>query len=97
MTHRAPAPPVWFIAIAFASAVGGMTLISPALPLVMADTGGTSTAVQLLLTAYLIALSAGQLIYGTVSDWLGRRPVLLFGAVLFSLGGIAAVFSNTIE
>lgn len=97
MTLRAPAPPVWFIAIAFASAVGGMTLISPALPLVMADTGSSSASVQMLLTAYLVALSAGQLIYGTVSDWLGRRPVLLFGAMLYSLGGIIAFFAETIE
>lgn len=97
MTQRAPAPPVWFIAIAFASGVGGMTLISPALPLVMADTGSSSTSVQMLLTAYLVALSVGQLIYGTVSDWLGRRPVLLFGALLYSLGGIVAVFAESIE
>lgn len=97
MIQRAPAPPVWFIAIAFASAVGGMTLISPALPLVMADTGSSSAAVQMLLTAYLVALAVGQLIYGTVSDWLGRRPVLLFGALIYSLGGVTAIFAESIE
>ena len=97
MTHRAPAPPIWFIAVAFASAVGGMTLISPALPLVMADMGSSPASVQMLLTAYLVALAAGQLVYGTVSDWLGRRPVLLFGALLYSLGGFIAIFAETIE
>ena len=97
MTQRAPAPPIWFISLTIASGVAGMTLISPALPLVMADMGSSSAAVQMLLTAYLVALAAGQLVYGTVSDCLGRRPILLFGALIYSLGGFIAIFAESIE
>ncbi len=97
MPQRAPAPPIWFISLTIASGVAGMTLVSPALPLVMADLGASSAAVQMLLTAYLIALAAGQLVYGTVSDCLGRRPVLLFGATIYSLGGFIAIFAESIE
>jgi len=74
-----------------------MTLISPALPLVMADLGSSSAAVQMLLTVYLVALAAGQLVYGTVSDSLGRRPILLFGALIYSLSGFIAIFAESIE
>ncbi len=97
MIERAAAPPIWFISLTIASGVAGMTLISPALPLVMADMGSSSAAVQMLLTAYLVALAAGQLVYGTVSDCLGRRPVLLFGATIYSLGGFIAIFAESIE
>ena len=97
MTQRAPAPPIWFISLTIASGVAGMTLISPALPLVMEDLGSSSAAVQMLLTVYLVALAAGQLVYGTVSDCLGRRPILLFGALIYSLSGFIAIFAESIE
>jgi len=57
----------------------------------------SSEAVQQLLSVYMIALALGQLIYGPVSDRVGRRPVLLLGALLFSFAGIAAMFSQSIN
>lgn len=52
---------------------------------------------QQLLTAYMIALAAGQLICGPLSDRFGRRPVMLFGALLYCSGGTAATVSDSIE
>jgi MFS transporter, DHA1 family, multidrug resistance protein len=46
---------------------------------------GTS---QLTITLYLIGLAIGQLLYGPVSDRLGRRPVLLAGLSLFTAASI---------
>ncbi|MFT6875373.1 MAG: DHA1 family bicyclomycin/chloramphenicol resistance-like MFS transporter [Granulosicoccus sp.] len=96
-TQRAAAPPIWFLALCTASAVVGLTLLSPALPLIKTELNVSSEAVQQLLTVYMITLAFGQLIYGPVSDRFGRRPVLLFGAVLFSLAGIATLFSQSIN
>ena len=78
---------MWLIALTVASAVMGLTLLTPALPLIRGDLGASSGAVQQLLTVYLVALAVGQLVYGTVSDRIGRRPILLFGALLYGLGG----------
>lgn len=88
---------MWFIALSVASAVMGLTLLSPALPMIKQGMSASNAAVQQLLTVYLIALAVGQLIYGTLSDRYGRRPVLLFGAMLYGFSGVAALFVSTIE
>jgi len=38
----------------------------------------------------------GQLIYGPISDRVGRRPILLIGAALFSVAGTMAMFTQDI-
>ena len=90
------APPVWFLAISSAVAVIGLTILTPALPLVKTELGVSSSAVQQLLTVYMIALAVGQLIFGSLSDRFGRRPILLLGAVMYTAGCILATFSTDI-
>lgn len=85
------------IALIVASGVMGLTIVAPALPLIQQDLNTSSDAVQQLLTLYLYALAAGQLAYGTISDRTGRRPVLLFGALLYALGAAAALFATNVE
>jgi DHA1 family bicyclomycin/chloramphenicol resistance-like MFS transporter len=67
----------------------GMHLIIPALPDTARGLGVSAGAIQLTITLYLIGLAIGQLLYGPISDRLGRRPVLLGGLALFTLAGIA--------
>ncbi len=54
------------------------------------------SAIQEVLTVYLIALAIGSLIVGALSDSYGRRPVLIGGMVLFALASIGALYSSTI-
>ncbi len=75
----------------------GLTILAPILPLIKAGLETSSSAVQQLLTSYLIALAVGQLVWGPLSDRYGRRPVLLIGAVMFSLGGLAVVVTNDVK
>ncbi|MFK7859284.1 MAG: multidrug effflux MFS transporter [Granulosicoccus sp.] len=93
--HRTP--PVWFLAMCTASAVVGLTLLTPTLPLIKTELDVSSEAVQLLLSAYLFALAVGQLFCGPLSDKTGRRPVMLVGALLFSVAGVVAMFTHSIE
>ena len=52
--------------------------------------------VQWSLTLYLLAFSAGQLIYGPLSDRWGRKPVLFLGLAVYALGSLLASGADTI-
>jgi len=89
-------PPIWFLALCTANAVVGLTMLTPTLPLIKSELQVSDESVQQLLSAYLIALAIGQLFFGPVSDRTGRRPVILVGALLFSVTGFAAMFTQSI-
>src|SRR5262245_42096113 len=66
------------------TAIGPTTLniLVPALPQLSLRLGADIAVVQLTVSVYLLALAAGQLVMGPLSDRFGRRPVLLSGLAL---------------
>lgn len=56
----------------------------------------TSTAlIQLTLSTYILILGLGQIVFGPLSDRIGRRPVVLGGAALFAVASFyLAMASN---
>lgn len=67
----------------------GMDLYLPAVPALPQRLGASPGEVQLTLAAYLAFLGAGQLVFGPLSDRIGRRPVLLGGALAFAVASLA--------
>ena len=61
-----------------------MDIYLPVVPAMPAILGTTPDVVQLTLSLYMIVLGLGQIVFGPISDRIGRRPVLLGGAVLFA-------------
>lgn len=59
----------------------------PALPSIGQSLGADIDAVQLSLMVFFIALGLGQLLYGPISDMVGRKPPLYFGLGLFAVAG----------
>ena len=84
------------LALANASVVVGMGLITPSITIIKADFNLTSDMVQLTLTVFIIAAGIGQLVFGFLSDRYGRRPILLTGSFLFFASSITSVFSPNI-
>lgn len=68
-------------------------LYLPALPDIARAFGAGTGALQWTLSAFLAGFCLGMLVYGPVSDAVGRRPVLLFGIVLFVLASLACAFA----
>ena len=66
-------------------------LVFPALPAVAGSLHLSTEQVQLLVSGYLFSFGASQLIYGPLSDVLGRRPVLLAGLLIAASGLAVAV------
>ena len=91
------APPLWLLALTVSGANIGMALMTPAIPLLRGELSATGDEAQLVLSAFLIMLGLGQLVAGSLSDTLGRRPVLVSGSFLFTIAGAAALVAPTIE
>lgn len=72
-------------------------LYLPALPSLTKGFGASLSQAQLTLTVLLLSFGLSQLIWGPVSDRYGRRPVLLWGAVLYVLASVANCFATSME
>ena len=87
---------IYVLALANASVVVGMGLITPSILIIKNDFNVSAETVQLVLTYYMLAAGLGQLIFGTLSDRYGRRPILLMGGFLFAASSIISIFSPNI-
>ena len=100
MTFAAAEPvrPSYAILIAI-SAVGPLALnvFMPSMPGLQLEFGVTYGVVQLTLTLYLIGMAVCQLVYGPMSDRVGRRPMLLGGLAVFVAASLMAAVAPTIE
>ena len=66
----------------------------PAMPTMTKDLQGDA---ELTITSFLIGFAIAQLIWGPISDRLGRRIPLFIGMVLFSIGSVGCAMSYSIE
>src|SRR5437762_13093103 len=69
----------------------------PALPTLAAEFAVNPARVQHTLSAYLLGLALGQLLFGPIADRYGRKPPLLGGIAVFTLASAGCVFAGTIE
>ncbi|MBJ8972437.1 multidrug effflux MFS transporter [Citrobacter braakii] len=65
----------------------------PAMPTMAEDLHGN---VELTITGFLVGFAIAQLIWGPISDHLGRRKPLLIGMVLFIIGSAGCAMSTSI-
>jgi DHA1 family bicyclomycin/chloramphenicol resistance-like MFS transporter len=56
-----------------------------------------STDLQLIITMIFLGLGFGQLIFGTLSDSLGRKPVVYLGVATFMLASFICIYAQSLE
>lgn len=66
----------------------------PAMPQMNRDMQGN---VELTITGFLIGFAIAQLIWGPISDRIGRRKPLFMGMILFIIGSMGCALSQNIE
>ncbi len=80
-------------------AVGQMaqTIYVPAMAAIAETLDVRSGAIQQVMAAYLMTYGGSQLIYGPLSDSVGRRPVILIGMTIFAVGALIAMFAPSLD
>lgn len=74
----------------------GTDIYLPALPQINAELGGTESDVRFTISAYTLGMALGQLFIGSLSDRIGRRPLMLSGGIAVAIMSILASISGTI-
>ncbi len=73
-----------------------MTICLPSMQEWGAIFGSSQAAVQLTFSGYVVAYGGLQLLYGPLSDRLGRKKILMLGITLGGLGSVAAALAGDI-
>lgn len=70
----------------------------PALPQIASDLGiARENDRQMIVTALFLGLALSQLVYGPVSDTIGRKPTIYWGFGIFLVGTLMCTFSINFE
>jgi len=69
----------------------------PGFPAIAKDLDTSVAQVQLSLTAYLVGISVGQLIYGPLLDRYGRKSPLYFGMAIYLVASLLCALTASVE
>ena len=95
----APTPPprhAWLMVNVVGQLAFGLLAMTICLPSMQdwpATFGASQAAVQLTFSGYVAAYGGMQLVYGAVSDRIGRKPVLMAGLALATAGSLLAALA----
>lgn len=82
--------------LALALAAMNQTMVSTAMPRIVASLGGMHLY-SWVFTAYMLAATVPVPICGKLSDQFGRRPLILAGVAMFTLGALLSGAAQTME
>ncbi len=86
------------VVLGLISAVGpfAIDMYLPALPTIADSLEASTAATQMTLMAFFLAFGLCQIVYGPVSDMLGRKAPLYFGLILFAIGSAGCALAPSI-
>lgn len=97
MNHYNQNRPKWLFMLILSGLMGCTTLSTdiylPAMPVMEKSLGGN---VEFTITGFLIGFAIAQMIWGPISDRIGRRKPLFVGMAIFTIGSIGCALSGSI-
>lgn len=104
-SSSAPQPPATGLPVPVLLLLGMLTAFGPmaidmylpSLPFMSRDLGSDTATGQLTLASFFAGLAIGQLVYGPVSDRLGRRLPLLAGIFIYTAASLGCAFASSME
>jgi DHA1 family bicyclomycin/chloramphenicol resistance-like MFS transporter len=90
--------PAFALALASISFIGPLAihLFMPVIPAVKAALGISDALAQLTFSIALFVMAFATLVYGSLSDRYGRRPLLLSGLCLFLIGSAVSALADSV-
>lgn len=87
------------VVLGLLTAVGpfAIDMYLPAFEAIATDLGSSMDRVQLSLTSYFAAVAIFQVLYGPISDVVGRKPPLYFGLALYVVGAVGSALVGSAE
>jgi len=74
----------------------GIDMILPSLPATAAALGAPASEIGLAMSVYLLGLGAALVVYGPLSDRIGRRPIIMFGAALLAFASVGCMLARSL-
>ncbi|MFB2586318.1 MFS transporter [Herbiconiux liukaitaii] len=82
----------WIIAVTFLLVMAYSTVPTPLYPLYQQRDGFPTFTITVIFAAYAVGVMISLYLFGHVSDWVGRRRVLLIAVLLSALSALMFVF-----
>jgi EmrB/QacA subfamily drug resistance transporter len=95
MTHREVLEALSGLLLAMFVAILSSTVVSAALPKIIADIGGGQSAYTWVVTATLLTMTISTPIWGKLADLFSRKQLLQLGILIFIAGSMLAGFATT--
>lgn len=92
-----PKPPLGLLIAVSLIGPLSMHMIVPSLPDLQKHFATDYSSTQLLVSLFMVAFGASQIVIGPIADAHGRRKVLLIGVLLFCAISVLCTFSTSIE
>lgn len=87
----------WGLGTVFSLRMLGMFMVLPVLTTYgMSLAGATETLIGIAIGIYGLAQAIFQIPFGLLSDRVGRKPLIIFGLLIFTLGSLVAAMTNSI-
>ncbi|GGH23698.1 multidrug effflux MFS transporter [Paenibacillus segetis] len=93
--HVAPSLLLMIVLVAFPQI--SETIYTPSLPDISAALGISNSSVQLTLSIYFIGFALGVFFWGWLSDFIGRRPAMLGGLIVYGIGSLMCCYAESIS
>ncbi|KLV07078.1 transporter [Photobacterium aquae] len=87
---------IWFACLSMLGFLA-TDMYLPAFEIIREDFNTSQSLIGLTLSIFLLGMALGQLVYGPLSDRVGRIKVLLGGMVLFSAASVLCSFAPNVE
>ncbi len=86
------------VVLGLISAIGpfAVDMYLPALPTIAENLHASTAATQMTLMAFFITFGVCQIVYGPVSDMMGRKAPLYFGLIVYALGSAGSALAPSI-